>query len=245
MNPVEVIYSDADIIVLNKPAGLSVHGLEEGAIKKIKQTQQYKPESTLVDFLIEKFPETKTVGDAPNVRPGIVHRLDKNTSGVMVVARTQESFYRLKSLFQNREVEKKYLAIVCGRLREKRGSIRASIGRRAHEPTKMGIEHPRRTLKNVRDAFTEYTVLKEAGAYSLVELAPKTGRMHQLRVHLQSIGHPVACDALYGGKKVCCPQGAGRQLLHAQSISFTLGNGNKMFFEADPPEDFLLALTSL
>lgn len=230
---IEVIYVDRDFIVINKPPGLPVHGGDrvQGA--------------TAVDFLLKKYPGIKDVGDEPKIRPGIVHRLDKNTSGVMIAARNQKSFEGLKELFQKRLVEKTYLAIVCGKLREKKGIINLPIGRLAKNPLKRGVAEGRNKIRGGREAVTEYRVLKENDKYSLVKLKPKTGRMHQLRVHLKAIGHPVACDKIYGGGKVCCPEDIERQLLHAQSISFSFPEGRRWKFEADLPDDFSIALKQI
>lgn len=225
----EVIYSDQDIIVINKPPGVSIHGGPSVL------------GDTVTDFLLEKFPEIRSVGEDP-VRPGIVHRLDKDTSGVLVVARNQKSFYILKELFQKRLVEKTYLALVCGKPKERYGIISFPIGRMAHNPTKRGVAEGRSTIRGMREAITKYRVLKEGEKYSLLSLTPKTGRMHQIRVHLKAIGCPVACDKKYGGKNICCPEGASRQLLHAQSISFSLPGARKFYFEADPPDDFAVAM---
>lgn len=235
----EVIYEDLDLIVINKPAGLSVHGGDH--VKGL----------TLTQFLLEKYPEIKTVGDDPTVRPGIVHRLDKDTSGVMVVARNQKSFEYLKNLFKNRLVGKTYLAVVCGSPQNRVGEIDFPIGRLIRNPLKRGVDsrgstpvtgvEPLRKIRGAREALTKYRVLKSGPNYSLLEVTSKTGRMHQIRVHLSAIGHPVACDKIYGGKNVCCPTGATRQLLHARSISFSFPEGRKLYFEADPPQDMQLA----
>lgn len=234
----EIIYSDSNLIVINKPPGIPVHG---GVNVRGE---------TLVDFLLEKFPEINGVGEDP-LRPGIVHRLDKDTSGVMVVARDQKSFVGLKELFKNRRVEKIYWAIVCGKPKEKSGTISLPIGRLVKNPLRRGVETEKSRVRGAREAVTEYKVLKAGNKYSLVELKPKTGRMHQLRVHMKVIGHPVACDKIYGGKNVCCPPDLSKQLLHAKSLSFsfpafaevTAGKpaGRRIHFEADPPEDFLKA----
>ncbi|MBI3442402.1 MAG: RluA family pseudouridine synthase [Candidatus Sungbacteria bacterium] len=238
MIPLEVIYEDHDMIVINKPAGIAVHGGISVSGK------------TLVDMLLEKFPEIRAVGDDPATRPGIVHRLDKDTSGVMVVARTQESFELLKNLFKTRQVEKIYLAIVCGTPKQKIGAITFPIGRLVKNPLKRGVEIPSRivrpdghpsVIRGSREAHTEYRVLKSGQTYSLLELKPKTGRMHQLRVHLKALGSPIACDRVYGGKHICCPFPNGRQLLHAQSLAFTFPGMGRLLFEADPSEDFTLA----
>ena len=231
--PLEIIYSDQDIIVLNKPPGIAVHGGGSVAGK------------TIVDFLRDRFPEIRGVGDEPATRPGIAHRLDKDTSGVMVAARNQQSFEALKNIFKNRLAHKVYWAIVCGVPKKNVGVIALAIGRLAKNPTKRGVAQGRNLIKGGREAITEYRVLKSGAGYSLVELRPKTGRMHQLRVHLASIGNPVACDRVYGGKNICCPAGISRQLLHARSLSFSLAEGRRFSFEADPPEDFALALSTV
>lgn len=242
MRAVEILYQNPQFIILNKPPGISVHGGD--SVQGL----------TVVDFLLEQFPEIRGVGEnllrsthfergSLNAieRPGIVHRLDRDTSGVMVVARTQESFLLLKELFQNRRIEKIYHAIVCGRVFKMQGIIRAPVGRLQKNPTRRGVAGERALVRGARDAVTDYKVLKQGTAYSLVELHPRTGRMHQLRVHVKSIGHPIACDRIYGGKNVCCPAGTGRQLLHARSLSFSISEGSRFYFEADPPADFLIA----
>lgn len=244
--PVEIIYSDNDLAVINKPPGVPVHG--GGGVRG----------ETLVDFLLKKFPEIRSVGDDPQIRPGIVHRLDKDTSGVLVVARNQKSFEILKELFKMRNVEKTYYAIVCGVLRQKKGIIEFSIGRMLKNPAKRGVAAAHGGIKGAREARTDFRVIKTSKEYSFIELKPKTGRMHQLRVHLKALGYPVACDKLYGGKNVCCPAGAGRQLLHAKSLSFSFpaneagearpggrSEGKKFHFEADFPPDFGVALNSV
>ncbi|MBI2640426.1 MAG: RluA family pseudouridine synthase [Candidatus Sungbacteria bacterium] len=238
----EIIYLDQDIIVVSKPPGIPVHG------------GLHVKGPALTDFLTKKFPEIKGVGEDP-ARPGIVHRLDKDTSGVMVVARNQKSFETLKKIFQERRADKTYWAIVCGKPKERQGMISLPIGRMVKNPLKRGVEQAKSRIRGAREAITEYRVLKAGSEYSLVELWPKTGRMHQLRVHMKALGHPVACDKIYGGKNVCCPTSAkaaagkpevmARQLLHAKSLSFSFPEGRKLHFEADPPEDFSKAVEVL
>lgn len=273
---IEIVHTTNDFIVINKPPGISVHPVRD-AVSSLKKRDIFLSDErskqntveisngvhpggsvvgeTVVDFLLERFPEIRGVGDDPEHRPGIAHRLDKDTSGVMVVARTQEAFERLKHLFKNREIEKTYMAIVCGSPRQPEGVISFPIGRMVKNPLKRGIEQGRSKIRGARPAVTEYRVLKPGKDYSLVELRPKTGRMHQLRVHLKAIGHPIACDRVYGGKNVCCPPaaaeamagkpGATRHLLHAQSLSFSYPPGTRLHFEADEPEDFALAEKSI
>ena len=243
MKEPEIIYKDKDIIVVNKPSGLPVH------------EAQHSTDYSLCDWLLERFPEIKDVGDLPSealaeegarqlYRPGIVHRLDKQTSGVMVVARTQESFLRLKEIFKSREIEKIYTALVCGRPKEKTGTIGSPIGRIVTTPTKMGIPSGRGKLRLVKEATTEYKVLKEFENAALLEVHPETGRMHQIRVHLASIGYPVAGDMVYGGKNVCLKE-LGRYFLHASSLSFSYRPGQRLKFSADLPRELDAILATL
>ncbi len=227
---VEIIYEDKDIIVVNKPAGMMVHGV----------VGHVSIGPTLVDVLLEKYPEIKTVGDEPDMRPGIVHRLDKDTSGVMVVARNQKSFEYLKSLFKTRDIKKTYVAVVSGVPKERQGIIDRPIGIR-NGTTKRSVE----SKKMAKPAVTEYEVLKTAEAedglgkersFALLSVVPRTGRTHQIRVHLTSIGHPIVGDALYGPKKQ--PSWASRLMLHAASIEFSDGNGGRLRFDAEVPEEF-------
>ncbi len=225
-----VIYEEKHFVIINKPSGLQVHPAKVAANRKKRE-----PEPTLTDWLLEYYPEVKTVGDDPATRPGIVHRLDKETSGVMVVPRDQGAFEHLKNLFQNHEIQKKYIALVHGALKNDKGSIDKPIG------IKSGtLKRSVHATKMLKPAITEYKLIKsfEIGgrAYSLVEVSPKTGRTHQIRVHLASIGHPIVGDKLYGSKKE--PAWASRLMLHASSITFVGGRGKKFEFEAPAPEDF-------
>lgn len=239
MEKIEFIYVDQQFIIVNKPAGIIVHG-----------SSQIRHEPPLTEFLTEKFPEIKNVGDDPAIRPGIVHRLDKDTSGVMVVARTQKSFHDLKNLFMEREVEKKYLALVCGVVAGKGGTIDYPIGRMAKNPTLRGVvirsfsDTTRKSaVRAARTALTFYKPIKRFGDnLTLLEVTPKTGRMHQIRVHMKSIGHPIACDKKYGGKKVCCPEGLQRMFLHASSLAFSYPEGRRWHFETDLPRDLEQAI---
>lgn len=235
----DIIFADKDIIVLNKPAGISVHPVRNSISHGASGGPNVKGE-TVVDFLIKHFPEVKGVGEDP-IRPGIVHRLDRDTSGVLVVARSAHAFEKLKALFKERRVEKTYLAIVCGTPKNRKGVVSYPIGRDAKNPTRRGAAGGRARVRGEREAYTEYRVLKKGTDFSLLEVLPKTGRTHQIRVHMKALGHPIACDRVYGGKNVCCSEGVGRQMLHAQSLSFSFPEGRRIKFEADPPEDFRLA----
>ena len=222
----KVIYEDKNIIAINKPAGLQIH------------PSHTEKNHTLVNGLIAKFPEIKNVSDGSagsELRPGIIHRLDKDTSGVMVVARNQKTFDELKKLFQNREIRKEYLAIVFGKLKSKQGVIEKPIAR-AQSYKKQTIVSLK-TKTKIRPAATEYEVLKEYDNYSLVKVMPLTGRMHQIRVHLAHLGHPIIGDEKYAHKNYKYPEGVRRQLLHAQRIEFDLF-GKKYFFDVPFPDDF-------
>jgi 23S rRNA pseudouridine1911/1915/1917 synthase len=228
--PLEIIYEDRDLLLVNKPPGLVVH---PGAGHR---------QGTLLNALLHHCPELREIGDVS--RPGLVHRLDKDTSGVLVVAKTELAHHDLVRQFQGRQVEKTYLALVWGRFKEKEGEITAEVGRHPRARQKMSI-HPRRG----KPARTGWRVLREfPGPLTLVELKPETGRTHQLRVHLAALGHPVVGDATYGGgaaRLKAAPQLAGlrplvrRQLLHARQLGCTHPRtGEKFTWEGPLPEDF-------
>ncbi|MEK7181268.1 MAG: RNA pseudouridine synthase [Patescibacteria group bacterium] len=236
----EVIYENENFLVLNKPAGLLVHGTLANSKSLIANKEE-----ALADWLVEKYPETKKVGDDPETRPGIVHRLDKDTSGVMVVARNQKTFEYLKKLFQEHKIQKTYRVLVYGRVKNKKGIIDKPIGIKAGT-TKRSVF----SEKMKKEAVTEYRLAssikyqvsgrkgseKSLSDFSLLEVKPKTGRTHQIRVHLASIGHSVVNDVLYSKSKQKI--GNGRLMLHAMSLEFAAENGKRMQFEAELPEDF-------
>jgi len=243
-----IIYQDNDIVVVNKPAGIVTHRANlKSKISKIKTEEK---ELFLTDWLAEKFPEMKKVGDEPELRPGIVHRLDKETSGVLVAARNKKSFEFLKNQFQKREVVKKYLALVEGELKNDlptgqagNGLIDLPIGRSASDfRKKLASDSAKGEL---REAVTEYKVLEKFPNHTLVEAYPKTGRTHQIRVHFKAIGHPVVCDSLYGGKRMTCPFGLARHFLHANFLEFVSPFGARLKLGADLPEDLAEVLAGL
>ncbi len=235
MNP-KIIHEEKEFLILAKPAGLLMHGLPNKTVA----------EPTLADWLRIHFPETKKVGDDPDLRPGIVHRLDRDTSGVIVVARTQTSFEYLKSLFQSRAVTKRYLALARGHVALDRDLIRKPIG------VKPGTtQRSVRSTKDVKEAMTEYRVLERlvrdeaapvdpAFKSTLLEVTPRTGRTHQIRVHLTFIGHPVLGDALYGPKKQ--PEWVSRLMLHAHTLEFPRKDGTAVSFTAPPDAQFAAVL---
>ncbi len=228
-----VIHATKDYVAFNKPAGMLVHG--------IKGFEERTAGHTVADRAVKDYPEISRVGDDPATRPGIVHRLDKDTSGVIVIARNQAFFSFMKHLFQNHQVKKTYLALVNGRLLGK-GVVDLPIGLK---PGTVKRSTRARDMKMVKEAVTEYEVVKVyqksvlegrgATYYSLVRVTPRTGRTHQIRVHLASIGHPIVGDTLYGPK--ANGLGLERQFLHAESIEFSTPDGNRVRLEAElPPE---------
>jgi 23S rRNA pseudouridine1911/1915/1917 synthase len=222
----DIIFQDDNIIVINKPAGIQVH------------PDANEKENTIANALVAIYPKIKDVhDDSPGsyLRPGIVHRLDKNTSGVLVAAKNIETFERLKNLFQNRRIQKKYIALVSGTLRDKRGIITKPIARAGNY--RKQVIAGSKTKTKVRGAVTIYKVIKEYKNYSLLEVKPETGRMHQIRIHLFSIGHPVVGDELYRLKGANLQKGLSRHLLHAESLFFCL-DGEKFRFHVKLPGDF-------
>ena len=238
--PLDILHEDHQIVVIDKPAGLVIH---PGA---------GNPDGTLVNGLVYHFNELSHVYG--NQRPGIVHRLDKNTSGVLVVAKSDESHMRLAQQFNSRTVEKTYLALVWGSPGEKEGVIDSPISRHAGHRQKFAVD------ESGRSAVTQYRVMEEFDQLSSIQLKPRTGRTHQLRVHMSSIGHPIFGDETYGGgrsrMKGYSPDKRAyflrllslisRQALHAWSISFDHPTaGNRVTFSAPLPKDFGNVLESM
>lgn len=229
----KIIFEDETILVLDKPTGLVVNRAETTLKEGTLQTW------------IENYFDLNNFGIGN--RAGIVHRLDKDTSGILVVAKTKEAFANLQRQFKERKVEKKYLALVHGKVEPAKGIIRASVGRSPFNRKKFGV------FLGGREAETEYKILryydtKILGAFSLVELRPKTGRTHQIRVHLKYIGRPVVGDDFYAGRKTArgdrlwCP----RQFLHASYLSFAHPKTNKTVKLSSPlPTDLKKALEVL
>jgi len=233
----EIIFEDRDLVVVNKPPGLVVH---PGAGHR---------QGTLLHGLLHHCPELKEIGEVE--RPGLVHRLDKDTSGVIVAAKTDLAHQGLIEQFKGRRVSKTYLALVWGRLPAAAGEISQEIGRHPTERRKMSA-HPRRG----KPAVTRWRVLQEfSGPLTLMELSPQTGRTHQLRVHLAALGHPVVGDATYGGGAARLgpnPKLTGlkplvqRQLLHAWRLGLTHPrSGAALSWEAPLPGDFQTVLEFL
>jgi len=226
--PLDILYEDDDLIVINKPAGMVVHpaaGNNSG---------------TLVNALLYHCERLSGIGGVQ--RPGIVHRLDKDTSGVLVVAKSDRAHQSLSKQIKDRSATRKYLALVLGNVRQDEGTIEARMGRHPVHRKKMSVikeEH----LKS-REAVTRYRVKERFNDYTLVEAELKTGRTHQIRVHMSSIKHPVVGDHVYGRSKN--EFGVKRQLLHAETLGFIHpANGKEMRFTSDLPDDFKQALRIL
>ena len=222
--PLDVLYEDSDLVVINKPVGLVVH---PGAGQR---------EHTLVNALLHYFPKLSGIGGKE--RPGIVHRLDKETSGCLVVAKTDEAHRNLSAQFADRAVEKVYLALVTGKLSKSAGLIDQKIGRHPIHRQQMSIQ-----TKRGRAAKTEYRVISSSAKASLIECRLHSGRTHQIRVHLHHLGHPVLGDKVYGAKNA---KNFSRQMLHAWKLGFAHPRtGEWKRFEAPMPDDFLNATKSL
>jgi 23S rRNA pseudouridine1911/1915/1917 synthase len=228
ISQLNIIYQDDDIIIIDKPANLIVH------------PDNPNQKNTLIDQLIKYCPSIKNIGDEP-LRPGIVHRLDKDTSGLIVVAKNNQAFEHLKKQFQERKVIKKYLALVHGQVKNNKGTITKAISpsRKSH------LKRSALLNKNAKSAWTEYRVIKKFNNYTLLEVYPKTGRTHQIRVHLASIGHPIAGDKQYKFKRQTAPEGLSRQFLHAAYLKFKLPSGKIMKFQSELPKDLKKVLLNL
>ena len=217
---VELIEENKHFLIVNKPAGLVVHEPHTGST-----------EITLVDYLVHMFDELKKIGDSS--RPGIVHRLDKNTSGIMIVARNNCAHTEFTRMFKDREIKKTYIALVHGHP-EKTGEINLSIMRSPYNRKKM--IHTTKSLKNVgqkvRNAHSSYKVIEYFNQYSLIEVKPTTGRTHQIRVHLAGIGHPIVGDTLYGKSSKLI----SRHALHAAKLEFTLNEKASTFCKSIPAD---------
>ena len=248
-----ILYEDDEVVVINKPAGLVVHG--DGRSTSIRQAQDKSlttgktEEKTLVDWILEKYPEVKDVGEPGRtangetiLRSGIVHRLDRETSGVMIVAKTQQSFENLKKQFQNHEIKKIYHAVVFGEMKKMEGRVDRPIGRSSKDFRMWSAQRGARG--EMREAVTDYKVISNAKGYSFVEVSPKTGRTHQIRVHFKAISHPLVADSLYAPSRENT-LGFKRLALHSYEITFKRLDGSFQTVTAPHPEDFKNAIIEL
>lgn len=257
---IKILYEDKDILAIDKPSGVMVHS--DGRSK----------EKTITDWVLKNYPKLKGIGEPVTFneqeidRPGIVHRLDKETSGVLLIMKTKNAFAYFKKQFMNREVKKVYNAIVSGWVKNDHGIINKPIGR---SPSDFRRRLAGRGARGeMREAVTEYKVLKRFEApisknfsscalprvrggtlgdknfqksslkkFTFLEVKPKTGRTHQIRVHMKFLNHPVACDSLYDPKGFC-PKNIGRLALHAKSIEFKDLKGKTIKIESKLPKEF-------
>lgn len=242
-NSPTIVYEDEDVLVINKPAGLIVH------------SDGRTIEPSVAEWIISLYPEMKGVGEpwtSPQGqiidRPGIVHRLDRTTSGVMILAKHQAAHTFLKQQFQARTTEKVYGALVYGHNKEDEGVIEAEIGRSRQHPRRWSAQFGKKG--NLRAAITEWKVLKRGvdpesqEKVMHMEVRPKTGRTHQIRVHFKAIHHPIICDHLYAEGKPCI-LGFARPALHARELSIDTPDGQRRTFKASGPPDFEHALAAL
>lgn len=219
--PIDIVYEDDDLLVINKTSGMVVHPAPGHYTK------------TLVNALLYRF--NLTSGE--KTRPGIVHRLDKDTSGLMLVAKNEETHEKLSEMISKKEVERHYLAITEGIIKHDTGTIDAPIGRDPNNRQKMKV-----TDINAKEAITHFKVLERFKNNTLIECILETGRTHQIRVHLSYINHPIVNDPVYGRGK-CSEFG---QMLHSASIKFNHPRtGKELFFKADPPLEFMQKLNEL
>ncbi len=217
--PLEILYQDADLAVVYKPSGMVVHPAAGN------------PDGTMVNALLKHLDRLSGIGG--EIRPGIVHRIDKDTSGLLLVAKNDFSHASLSEQIKAHSVQRAYMAIVQGGMREDCGTVEGPIGRHPTDRKKMAI------VPGGRDAVTHWRVLEELKGATLLECRLTTGRTHQIRVHMASIGHPLLGDPLYGPKKMPYPVQGG-QLLHAFRIGFVHPrSGEEMLFEAPPEQRFL------
>lgn len=229
--PWQLIKETSDYLIIEKPAGVVVHpasGINE---------------PTLIEGLLSKYPELKEVGDDP-MRPGIVHRLDRDVSGLMVVARNQGMFNYLKQLFKERDITKKYLALVVGHLNQPDGVINFPLARSNNKHGKMAARS--KSDNDTREAITKFELIKLYQPASLLKIEIETGRTHQIRAHLAALGYPIVGDKLYRPKKLNFKATPERLFLHAAELSFLDQNGERQTFTSTLPQelnDFLNKLS--
>jgi len=241
-----ILFETDELLAIDKPAGLLVHG----------DGKTGKHEETLVDWLIATYPSIINVGEswtAPDgtavPRPGIVHRLDRDTSGVLLVAKTEPMYRYLKRQFQDRKIHKEYRALVYGVIKEDRGSFHWTIGRDKKGVQKRAVGTSARG--ETRDARTDFAVIDRRPGFTYLALFPHTGRTHQLRVHLKAAQRPIVCDGLYAPARLreetkesdgSCAFGMRRMALHAYRITVRLPGGEEKTIEAPIPPDMTDAL---
>ena len=230
---IDIIFENEDIVIINKPVGVLVHADGHGQ------------EETIADWFSGRYPDAAGVGEEQTLvsgevimRPGVVHRLDRDTSGVMILAKTQDAFVHLKKQFHDRKTRKEYRAFVYGSMKELRGEIDRPIGRSAKDFRLRSAERGARGA--LRKAVTNWELLTQNAGYAYLRVLPKTGRTHQIRVHLKAIGRPIVGDTLYASEaQLTSPDlGIGRLALHAYALTIMLPEGEEHTFTAPLPLSF-------
>jgi len=206
---IPIIYEDNNILVIDKPAGLLVHPVKD-------------EKNTLIDILKQKYPNAQ-----------LVHRLDRDTSGLMVIAKNEKISEWLKEQFEKRTIKKKYLALVVGKMKDTKGIITKTISK----SRKRGGSQTTTPIRKRREAITRYEALKEFENYTLLEVSPETGRTHQIRIHLASIGHPIAGDEKYKFKRQKKIERLNRQFLHSRYLQIPMPDGSIKEFQSELPEE--------
>lgn len=242
MEPI-ILYEDKDIVAVNKPSGMIVH--DDG--KPLQDGKAKGP--ILTDWVLKKYPNSSDVGEPSRTsdgleipRPGIVHRLDRETSGVMLIAKTKKGFECLKKQFQAHEVKKEYHAFVYGEMKNDKGIIDRPIGRSKRDFRMWSAQRGARG--EMREAITEYEVKEKTKDYTFVSVFPKTGRTHQIRVHFKAINYPLVCDSLYAPNRKNTLEFT-RLALHSYRITFTTTKGDVQTVTSPHPDDFVRALLLL
>lgn len=260
---IKILYEDSDILAIDKPSGILVHpavgqahygvGPDDKNKEKTLNQNKFGTGQTITDWIIKNYPKLKGIGEPVTFdnkeidRPGIVHRLDKETSGVLIIVKTKKAFAYFKKQFMNREIKKTYNAVVSGWVKNDHDIINKPIGR---SPSDFRRKLAGRGARGeLREAITEYKVLKrftspqpspykgEGEKFTYLEVHPKTGRTHQIRVHMKFINHPVVCDSLYAPNNPC-PKGIKRLALHSRAIEFKNPKGKIIKIESPLPLEF-------
>jgi len=230
-----ILFENDEIVAVDKPAGVMTH------------PDAHTDQETASDWFARMYPASKDVGETQYLvngkelhRPGVVHRLDRETSGVLIFCKTNEAHAHLKEAFKSRDIEKTYLAVTYGVPKEREGTIDFPIGR-SRKDFRLRSAQPK-ARGTMRDAITHYRVVSDIGTHALIEAKPKTGRTHQIRVHLKAIHHPIVCDPLYAPKHPC-ELGATRLALHAYQIIVPLLSGERITLTSPIPEDLKEAVS--
>lgn len=234
----KIIYEDKNLLVIDKKAGITVF------------SEEYKREKTIIEYLLEKYPLLEKVGFAP--RYGVIHRLDKETSGIVLIAKNKKTLDFLQNQFKEKKVIKKYIALTIGKIRQKKGEIETLIGRDLKNRKKQKaflIHSPDSKKKGKRKAKTYYKVLRlysnKKQKFTLLELIPETGRKHQIRVHLSFLGHPIAGDKIYSFKQKNNLRNLKRQFLHASYLKIRDVYEKEKEFTSELPSDLKNIIKSL